>query len=55
MLLAPIFERTTGAKPAIIAVISLIARVNGALIRIVVAARRLYGMRGNTFSNKGTP
>ena len=60
MLLAPIFERTTGAKPAIIAVISLFARVNGALIRIVVAARRLrherqYFLRqGDTMKRKAS-
>jgi hypothetical protein len=55
VLLGPIFERTTGAKPALIAVTSLFARVNGALIRIVMAARMLYRMRGITLSNRGTP
>jgi hypothetical protein len=36
-------------------VTSLFARVNGALIRIVMAARMLYRMRGITLSNRGTP
>jgi hypothetical protein len=54
VLRTPKFKRTTGAKPAVTAVASLFARVNGALIRIVMAARMLFGMRGNTFSNRGT-
>src|SRR6266850_879667 len=44
--------RADSAKAAVIAV-SLFARVNGALLRIVMAARMLYGMRGNTFSDRG--
>ncbi len=42
--LALIFERASGRPPTIIAVISLFAVVNGALIQIIMASRILYGM-----------
>ena len=42
--LATIYEQTTGNKPFIIALISIIAVVNGALIQIVMASRVCYGL-----------
>jgi amino acid transporter len=38
------FERATGQAPAVIALISLFAVVNGALVQIIMCARVLYGM-----------
>ena len=42
--LALMFERATGARPEVMALISLFAVINGALIQIIMAARMLYGM-----------
>ncbi len=42
--LALLFERATGASPKIMAMISLFAVINGALIQIIMAARMLYAM-----------
>jgi len=42
--LAVIYERSTGQAPTLIALISLFAIINGALIQIVMGARVLYGM-----------
>ncbi len=42
--LALLYERSTGAAPVPIALISLFAVVNGALIQIVMATRVFYGM-----------
>ena len=42
--LALIFEHSTGYPPTLIAVISLFAVINGALIQIIMASRMLYGM-----------
>ena len=42
--LALIFERETGQAPVVIALISLFAVVNGALVQIIKCARVLYGM-----------
>jgi len=42
--LALMFEQATGASPKIMALISLFAVINGALIQIIMAARMLYGM-----------
>jgi amino acid transporter len=42
--LALMFERATGQAPAVIALISLFAVVNGALVQIIMCARVLYGM-----------
>jgi basic amino acid/polyamine antiporter, APA family len=42
--LAAIYERSTGSPPTLIALISLFAVINGALIQMIMAARMLYGM-----------
>ena len=42
--LALLFERATGASPKVMALISLFAVINGALIQIIMAARMLYAM-----------
>ena len=42
--LALMFERATGQPPVVIALISLFAVVNGALVQIIMGARVLYGM-----------
>ena len=42
--LARIFEQATGASPGVIALISLFAVINGALIQIIMSSRMLYGM-----------
>lgn len=42
--LATMYERATGKPPTFIALISLFAVINGALIQIIMAARVLYGM-----------
>ena len=51
--LALMFERTTGASPKIMAMISLFAVINGALIQIIMAARMLYGMSREGWLPKG--
>jgi amino acid transporter len=42
--LATMYQRATGSPPTFIALISLFAVINGALIQIIMAARVLYGM-----------
>lgn len=42
--LALVFERATGRQPTLIAMISLFAVVNGALIQMIMSSRMLYGM-----------
>lgn len=42
--LARVFEQATGAGPTVIALISLFAVINGALIQIIMSSRMLYGM-----------
>ena len=42
--LALLFEHATGARPTVIALISLFAVINGALIQMIMASRMLYGM-----------
>jgi APA family basic amino acid/polyamine antiporter len=42
--LADLFRKSTGASPAIVAVIGMIAVVNGALIQVIMASRILYGL-----------
>ena len=42
--LALLFERATGSRPTVIALISLFAVINGALIQMIMASRMLYGM-----------
>lgn len=42
--LALVYARTSGNSPAFIALISLFAVVNGAMIQIIMAARVLFGM-----------
>jgi amino acid transporter len=42
--LALLFEHATGTRPTIIALISLFAVINGALIQMIMASRMLYGM-----------
>ena len=42
--LALLYEHATGARPTIIALISLFAVINGALIQMIMASRMLYGM-----------
>lgn len=42
--LALMFENATGAKPTVIALISLFAVINGALIQMIMSSRMLYGM-----------
>lgn len=42
--LALIYERATGSPPTLIALVSLFAVVNGALIQIIMSSRVLYGM-----------
>jgi amino acid transporter len=42
--LAVIYEHQTGQKATVIAVISLLSVINGALIQIVMASRVLYGL-----------
>jgi amino acid transporter len=42
--LALVFERGSGAAPAVISFIAIFAVLNGALIQIIMAARVLYGL-----------
>ncbi len=42
--LALLFETATGKRPTVIALISLFAVINGALIQMIMASRMLYGM-----------
>ncbi|UCH47719.1 MAG: amino acid permease [Betaproteobacteria bacterium] len=42
--LALLFEHATGTRPTVIALISLFAVINGALIQMIMASRMLYGM-----------
>jgi amino acid transporter len=42
--LALMWENATGTRPTLIAVISLFAVVNGALIQMIMSSRMLYGM-----------
>lgn len=42
--LALMFENATGSKPTLIALISLFAVVNGALIQMIMSSRMLFGM-----------
>lgn len=42
--LALIFEKTTGLSPSIIAIIGMLAIINGALIQIIMASRVVFGM-----------
>ena len=42
--LALMFENATGSRPLLIAIISLFAVVNGALIQMIMASRMLFGM-----------
>lgn len=42
--LAIMYEHQTGQEPTVIAVISLLSVINGALIQIVMASRVLYGL-----------
>ena len=42
--LAMIYEHETGQSPTVIAIISLLSVINGALVQIVMASRVLYGM-----------
>lgn len=51
--LALLFERATGASPKGMALISLFAVINGALIQIIMAARMLYGMSREGWLPKG--
>jgi APA family basic amino acid/polyamine antiporter len=51
--LALMFEQSTGASPKIMALISLFAVINGALIQIIMAARMLYGMSREGWLPKG--
>lgn len=51
--LALLFERATGASPKVMALISLFAVINGALIQIIMAARMLYGMSREGWLPKG--
>ncbi|HKQ25817.1 MAG TPA: APC family permease [Burkholderiales bacterium] len=51
--LALMFERSTGTSPKVMALISLFAVINGALIQIIMAARMLYGMSREGWLPKG--
>lgn len=51
--LALIYERATGDRPTFMALISLFAVINGALIQIIMAARMLYGMSREGWLPKG--
>jgi APA family basic amino acid/polyamine antiporter len=42
--MALVFERATGTTPTVIALISVISVVNGALIQVIMAARILFGL-----------
>jgi len=42
--LALVFEHATGGSPSLIALISLFAVINGALIQMIMSSRMLYGM-----------
>lgn len=42
--LALLYEQATGSPPTVIALVSLFAVVNGALIQMIMASRMLYGM-----------
>lgn len=42
--LALIYENATGSQPTVIALISLFAVMNGALIQMIMSSRMLYGM-----------
>ncbi len=51
--LALMFEQATGASPKVMASISLVAVINGALVQIIMAARMLYGMSREGWLPKG--
>ncbi len=42
--LSLVFERATGASPAIITAISIVATINGVIVFMVMGSRVLYGM-----------
>lgn len=42
--LSLVFQRTTGASPALISLIAIFATINGVIVQTVMAARVLYGM-----------
>lgn len=42
--LSLVFERVTGASPAVITCIAIIATVNGVIIQMIMASRVLYGL-----------
>jgi amino acid transporter len=42
--LSLVFERTTGASPALITAISIVATINGVIVFMVMGSRVLYGM-----------
>lgn len=42
--LSLVFERTTGASPATVSAIAIIATLNGVIVQIIMAARVLYGL-----------
>ncbi len=42
--LSLVFERTTGASPAAISAIAIVATLNGVIVQIIMASRVLYGL-----------
>jgi len=42
--LSLVFERTTGASPAVISAIAIIATLNGVIVQIIMGSRVLYGL-----------
>ncbi len=42
--LALVFERASGASPAAIRLVGIVAMVNGALVQVIMASRVLYGL-----------
>lgn len=42
--LSLVFERTTGASPAMISAIAIVATLNGVIVQIIMGARVLYGL-----------
>ncbi len=42
--LSVVFERTTGASPAMISAIAIVATLNGVIVQIIMGARVLYGL-----------
>jgi amino acid transporter len=42
--LSLVFERTTGASPATISLIAIIATLNGVIVQIIMGARVIYGL-----------